>query len=252
MILRNGMNVKSWTRQNCALAALLALGTLALYWPTHNFEFVNFDDPDYVSGNPYVRAGLTWENLRWSLTGVHSSNWHPVTWLSHMLDCQLYGLKPAGHHVSSVLLHTADVLLIFFLLNRLTRAPWRSATVAALFAWHPLHVESVAWVTERKDVLSTFFGLLCLWAYVRYVENSRSSASASNSGATGAVGGKLFYALSLVLFALGLASKPMLVPLPCLLLLLDYWPLNRFPARTPNPSAASLTRLIVEKIPYFA
>jgi hypothetical protein len=147
---------------------LLALITMAVYLPVIQLGFVAFDDNYYLTANPKVQAGLTWEGVRWAFTRAHAANWHPVTWLSHMLDCQLYGLKPAGHHITNLIFHTANTLLLFRLLQRLTGAFWRSALVAALFALHPLHVESVAWVAERKDVLSTFFGLLGLWAYARY------------------------------------------------------------------------------------
>jgi len=151
-------------------SALLALVTLAVYLPVIETRFIAFDDAPYVTGNPHVRAGLTWEGARWAFTRSHTANWHPVSWLSHMLDCELYGLKPAGHHLTNLLLHAANTVLLFGLLRRLTGAFWRSAFVAALFALHPLHVESVAWVAERKDVLSTLFFMLTLWAYARYTE----------------------------------------------------------------------------------
>ena len=149
---------------------LLALITVAVYLPVIELSFVTFDDTYYLTENPKVQAGLTRESVQWAFTRAHAANWHPLTWLSHMLDCQLYGMKPLGHHVTSLLFHTANTLLLFGLLKRLTGAFWRSAFVAALFALHPLHVESVAWVAERKDVLSTFFFLLTLLAYARYVE----------------------------------------------------------------------------------
>ena len=147
----------------------LALGliTLALYLPALSHDFLGYDDQQYVTENTQVQAGLTGHGVVWAF-GRHAGNWHPLAWLSHMLDCQLYGLKPAGHHLTNVLLHFANTLLLFLLLNRMTGALWRSALVAALFAWHPLHVESVAWVAERKDVLSAFFWMLTLWAYARY------------------------------------------------------------------------------------
>src|SRR5439155_26255870 len=155
-----------WTFLVCSI---LALVTAAVYLPVARHQFINFDDPDYVTGNPYVQAGLNPESIRWAITGVYSSNWHPLTLMSHMLDCQLYGQKPAGHHLTSVIFHVANTLLVFLLLKLMTSAFWRSAFVAGLFALHPLHVESVAWVAERKDVLSGFFGLLTLLLYALYV-----------------------------------------------------------------------------------
>jgi len=208
----------------------LALGliTLALYLPALRHDFLAYDDQEYVTENPQVPAGLTGHNLIWAF-GFHAGNWHPLAWLSHMLDCQVYGLQPAGHHLTNVLLHVASVLLLFLVLNRMTGAVWRSAVVAALFAWHPLHVESVAWVAERKDLLCAFFWMLTLWSYAQY---------AARPGA-----GR--YWLTLGWFALGLMSKPMMVTLPFVLLLLDYWPLQRLQLKT-------LPALVREKIPFFA
>src|ERR1043166_3573437 len=162
------MNPKSAATLDRVLPWLLALGTLALFGPVCGHSFLNFDDPAYVTDNPHVQGGLTLDNIRWAFTSSHSGNWHPVTWLSHMLDCQLFGLNPAGHHLTNVLLHVANTVLLFLVLRRMTKALWRSAFVAALFALHPLHVESVAWVSERKDVLSTFFFMLTLLAYAKY------------------------------------------------------------------------------------
>jgi hypothetical protein len=158
------------------IAALLALVTLALYWPATGHDFINYDDKVYVLDNPHVTSGLTWGNARWALGSGYATNWHPVTWLSHMLDCQLFGLKPWGHHLTSVLLHALNAALVFLLLRQMTGATWRSLWVAALFALHPLRVESVAWVAERKDVLSAFFGLLCLWTYARYAERKNAES----------------------------------------------------------------------------
>jgi tetratricopeptide (TPR) repeat protein len=197
--------------------ALLALVTVGVYWQVRGFGFINFDDPDYVSENPVVSRGLTFQGIRWAFTQFHSSNWHPLTWISHMLDCQLFGLNPAGPHLVNVFFHVANTLLLFLLLQRMTGAQWRSAIVAGLFALHPLHVESVAWISERKDVLSTFFGLLSLLAYAGYCK--KSATRDSRSTAT--------YALALTWFALGLMAKPMLVTLPFAMLLLDVWPLQR-------------------------
>jgi len=234
-------NVKPWF-----LAAVLALVTSGVYWQVRTHDFVNFDDLDYVSANPAVQAGLKWESVRWAFTQVHSSNWHPVTWLSHMMDCQLFGVKPAGHHLTNVFFHVANTLLLFRLLQRLTGALWRGAMVAALFALHPLHVESVAWVAERKDVLSTFFGLLTLLAYGRYAQRQASTAKCRMP----------YYFAALVIFALGLMSKPMLVTWPFVMLLLDVWPLKRVPGpksdSTVNLSRTTWSRLIVEKLPFFA
>jgi len=200
-------------RPELRVAVLLAVATLAVYAQVVGHEFVNFDDPEYVSGNPYVRAGFTRAGLSWAFTTGHAGNWHPLTWLSHMLDCQLYGLRPGAHHLTNVLLHTANTLLLFALLRGMSGALWPSAAVASLFALHPLHVESVAWVAERKDVLSTLFWMLTLLAYWRYARQSSLR----------------HYLLVLVLLALGLMAKPMLVTLPFVMLLLDVWPLGRQP-----------------------
>jgi Tfp pilus assembly protein PilF len=198
-----------------------------------------WDDYEYVVQNPHVRSGLTIENAVWAFTSTHASNWHPLTWLSHMLDCELYGLNPAGHHLNNLLLHLANTLLLFALFARMTRALRQSAFVAAIFALHPLHVESVAWVAERKDLLSTFFLMLTCMAYLRYTRHPDLRS----------------YLLCIVLFALGLASKPMLVTLPFLLLLLDYWPLCRSGTLCSdglNPSGAiKFSALVREKVPFF-
>jgi len=192
---------------------VLALATFAVYWQVHKCDFVNYDDTDYVTENQYVQAGLTRDSITWAFTSGHSGNWHPLTWLSHMLDSQLFGTeKPGWHHLTNLLLHIANTLLLFAVFRRMTRSLWQSAFVAAAFALHPLHVESVAWVSERKDVLSTLFWMLTMAAYLRYVERPRAGR----------------YLLTLLLFALGLMAKPMLVTLPFVLLLLDYWPLSRF------------------------
>jgi protein O-mannosyl-transferase len=216
----------------------LAVITALLYFPSLKSDFVNYDDPDYVTSNSQIQKGLTADSIRWAFTTGHASNWHPLTWLSHMLDYQLYGLKPMGHHATNLIFHTANVLLLFWVLWRLTKNVWPSAIVAALFAWHPLHVESVAWVSERKDVLSIFFWLLTMWAYAEYVRTAKSGEGRS----------KLFYGLSLVAFALGLLSKPMLVTLPCVLLLLDYWPLNRL--NFDKESRRAWPKILLEKLPF--
>jgi tetratricopeptide (TPR) repeat protein len=199
----------------------LVLITLLAYLPGLRNGFVNFDDPDYVTQNPVVQAGLTWPGIQWAFTGWHASNWHPLTWLSHMADCQLFRLNPAGHHLVSLLFHAANVGLLFHFWRKMTGAVYSSALIAALFAWHPLHVESVAWVAERKDVLSTFFALLALWSYVCHVQAEPPPPAPS------AFWRSRFYWLTAAFLALGLMAKPMVVTLPCVLLLLDFWPLQR-------------------------
>jgi tetratricopeptide (TPR) repeat protein len=233
------------------LAVLLALLTIALYWPAMHHDFVNYDDDVYVTSNVQVQKGLTLENVRWAFINPVDGNWHPVTMLSHELDCQLYGLKPWGHHLTDILLHALNTVLVFLLLQLMTGARWRSALVAALFGAHPLHVESVAWVAERKDVLSTFFGLLALIFYVRHVQKSevKSQKSESNFLISSPFLRSPFYWLSLFFFALGLMSKPMLVTWPCVMLLLDYWPLRRISdLRFP---ISDWKRLLLEKVPFF-
>jgi Flp pilus assembly protein TadD len=223
----------------------LALITLLVYWPVRNAGFVVFDDPDYVTNNSHVQAGLTWSGVKWAFTTWNASNWHPVTWLSHMVDASLFGPNPGAQHFINVLLHTANVLLLFLFLFRTTSKVWPAAFVAALFAWHPLHVESVAWISERKDVLSTFFGLLSLLAYVRYAEEDEVQNPKR----------KTWRIIALVLFAVGLMAKPMLVTLPFVMLLLDVWPLGRFHGLTSSEQRRArdkrLAALIAEKIPFF-
>jgi tetratricopeptide (TPR) repeat protein len=222
-----------------AICFVLAAGTLAVYFPILWHGFLNYDDPDYILDNPHVKGGLTWPNIVWAFepTG-YAANWHPLTWISHMADCQLFGLHPAGHHFVNVLFHTADALLLFILLHNLTGAIWRSAFVAALFAWHPLHVESVAWASERKDVLSAFFWMLALITYASYAKKEKRAADFSLLASSN-------YWLALLFFACGLMSKPMVVTLPFVLLLLDFWPLQRF-------NLSTFLRLFLEKTPFFA
>jgi tetratricopeptide (TPR) repeat protein len=244
---------KDSRRPVIGVCVFLVAITFAVFGQTLRHEFVNYDDGMYVYENPVVTRGLTLKGIEWVFTHIVLSNWHPVTMMSHMLDCQLYGLNAGGHHLTNVLLHTGSVLLLFLVLRRLTGFLWRSAFVTAVFAIHPLHVESVAWVAERKDVLSGLFFLLTVWAYARYVEKqSRVEGRASSAG-----GGSLAldprrwtldYCLVLLFFALGLMSKPMVVTLPFVLLLLDYWPLNRLSGFTPKV----LFRLVAEKIPLLA
>jgi tetratricopeptide (TPR) repeat protein len=219
---------------------LLVLSILAIYGKVRHYEFTNYDDIGYVTGNDRVKSGLTLKGLIWSFQTTAFYNWHPLTWISHMADVELYGMVAGGHHLANVFFHIANALLLFFLLRRMTDTLWRSAIVAALFALHPLHVESVAWVAERKDVLSTFFGILSLISYVRYTQQQ------SRSG----------YALALLFFILGLMAKPMLVTLPLLLLLLDYWPLGRlkFGKRLrlqPADGVSTVYFLLLEKAPFF-
>ena len=221
------------------IALLLALTTLLAYLPVWQHAFVVYDDPEYVTENPLVQAGLTWPGVRWAFTTWHVSNWHPLTWLSHLLDCELFGLHAGPHHLVNVLFHALNAALLFVLLRRWTGALWPAALVAALFAWHPLRVESVAWVAERKDVLSLCFALFTMLAYTRYVEALKLPAAKAGQ----------FLALAVALFALGLMAKPMLVTLPCVLLLLDWWPLKRIP--DDRLSLSSFAPLVGEKWPFF-
>ena len=200
---------------------LLIATTLAVYWPVRHFEFLNYDDDEGIVKSPSIRAGLSWPGVAWAFQNRHMGNWQPLTSISHMLDCQFFGLRPGPPHLVNLSLHLANTVLLFLLLQQLTRARWRSVFVAALFALHPLHVESVAWVSERKDVLSTFFFLLTLLAYGRYAEIRNPKSDITHHVWP-------YYALTVVFFAFGLMSKPMLVTLPFVLLLLDYWPLKRF------------------------
>lgn len=222
------------------LAALLVLLVLVTFQPALDGGFVNYDDPSYVTDNPIVRQGWTLAGLRWSLDAFCANNWHPLTLMSHMLDVELFGLNPRGHHLTSLLWHALNAVLLFVLLLRMTGARWRSLASAALFAVHPLRVESVAWIAERKDVLSTFFYFLAILAYVSWCRAATRRASA---GA---------YAALLVAAALGLASKAMVVTLPCLLLVLDVWPLGRLPVSSWRDAFRVLPRLVGEKLPLFA
>jgi protein O-mannosyl-transferase len=209
------------------ICLILTLVTLAVFYQVHSFGFVNYDDPVYVSENSNIQGGITLKAIEWAFATGCTGNWHPLTWLSLMLDWQLFGSNPAGFHLTSIIFHIANTLLLFMVLKKMTNTLWQSVFVAALFALHPLHVESVAWVAERKDVLSAFFWLLTMWAYVYYVNRPKVAN----------------YLLIIVFFALGLMTKPMLVTLPFVLLLLDYWPLERLGKRT-------IFYLIREKIPF--
>jgi tetratricopeptide (TPR) repeat protein len=247
------LRAKGWSFHQHGLVLLLGLFLMILTFATfeqvRTCNFINLDDDVYITENGHVQSGLTLKGVTWAFTTMHAGHWIPLTWLSHMLDCQLYGLNPSGHHLTSLVFHIASTLLLFLVLERMTGALWRSAFVAALFALHPLHVESVAWAAERKDVLSTFFWMLTMWTYIRYIERPRLNS----------------YLLALLFFTLGLLSKPMLVTLPFVLLLLDYWPLGRFqfgrlsadlkshtvkPLDTADQKSIVL-RLIREKAPFF-
>lgn len=245
------------TREGRVSTGIICFLLVAIVWivfgQTLGHEFVNFDDPQYVYENPKITNGLSLEGIGWAFTHVHSDNWHPLTTISHMLDCQLYGLQPWGHHLTNVLLHSAAAVVLFLALLELTAVRWPSAFVAALFAIHPLRVGSVAWVAERKDVLSGVFFMLTLWAYARYVRGGKAASGR--------------YTTVIVLFALGLMCKPTLVTLPFVLLLLDYWPLRRLAPASSAKSARStrgegpvvsrqlptksLQDLVIEKVPLF-
>jgi tetratricopeptide (TPR) repeat protein len=214
------------------MSAFLFLATLAVYSQVGHFDFVNFDDPEYVTSNPHVRAGITPANAAWAFTSREAANWFPLTRLSHMLDYQMFGLRGGWHHLTNVLLHALAALLLFAFLDGSTGRRWPSAWVAMIFALHPLHVESVAWVAERKDSLSAVFGLLALWSYVRYVERPATRR----------------YLLVAMALALGLMAKPMLVTLPLVLLLVDVWPLGR----VTDMSWSRIAPLLREKTPFFA
>jgi Flp pilus assembly protein TadD len=206
------------SRRPLILPILIFVLVLGVFLPALHNDFVNYDDPDYVTSNPRVQQGLTLEDIRWAFQTNHAANWHPVTWLSHMLDCSLYGQNPTGHHFTSIFFHALSTALLFLLFWRATGATGRSFVLAALFGLHPLRVESVAWVCERKDVLATFFGLLTLWFY----------ALRNSAGLAGQVSRRFYYAAALICFALGLMCKSMLVTLPFVMLLIDYWPLRRY------------------------
>jgi len=225
------MNTQSEKYRIWFVYLALLVSALAVFWQVHKFEFTNYDDDKYVSENNHIRTGLAWQNIKWVFTNEHASNWHPLTGLSHILDCQLFNLKPGLHHLINLLFHIANTLLLFIVLRKMTATLWQSTFVAALFALHPMHVESVAWISERKDVLSACFWILTMAAYCTYVKKPNAAR----------------YILALVLFAIGLMAKPMLVTLPFVLLLLDYWPLNRLDI----VNGRQTYRLIREKMPFF-
>ncbi|MCL6520737.1 MAG: tetratricopeptide repeat protein [Armatimonadetes bacterium] len=218
------------------LCILVVIITAVAFAQVVGHKFVSYDDSKYVTLNPHIRNGITLTTIAWAFTTFRASNWHPLTWLSHALDCQLYGLHNAcGHHVTNLLLHLANVALLFFLFSKMTGAVWQSAFLAILFGVHPLHVESVAWVAERKDVLSTLFWMLTIFAYIQYSQSPKTKT----------------YISVITFFTLGLMSKPMLVTLPFVLLLLDYWPLKRMNIGPPSKSSSKITKLVLEKVPLF-
>ena len=231
------------TGRSLVVCVLLAAAIFATFRGVQDYEFVNFDDGKYVTENDHVQHRLTREGIVWAFTTMHFAQWHPVTWLSHMLDCQIYGLNPAGHHVSNLLLHAANTLLLFLMLQGMTGQIWPSALVAVLFGLHPLHVEPVAWVSGRKDLLSAFFWMLTLGFYLHYVRKPGISR----------------YLPVLIAFVLGIMAKQMIVTLPFVLFLLDYWPLRRLPAGKtapqapqppkPGPEKPAVFTLVAEKIP---
>lgn len=256
-------------RRTLLLSLLLVGATLWTFLPAIDNGFVNYDDPDYVTANPHVRQGLSWQSAHWAFVASRAANWHPLTWLSHQLDWELYAGAAWGHHLTSLLLHALNAVLLFVVLNRLTGAPGRSFLVALFFGLHPLRVESVAWISERKDVLSTAFFLLSLWAYARWareMENPKSEIRPKSDEELGdnqaqhtslqqagffsmytacSAGAYPWYVLALVLFVLGLMCKQMVVTLPFVLLLLEVWPLRRWPK-------VGIGRLVIEKLPFFA
>jgi len=239
-------------RRTFFACALLVIATLAVYWPAHRYQFVAYDDDNYVYQNPMVLSGLTWQGVEWSFVDRQANNWHPLTWLSHMADCQIFGLNAGGPHLVNVAFHCANAVLVFLLLQALMRRTeisalppdpfWRNLFIAGLFALHPLRVESVAWISERKDVLSGFFGLLALLCYAHYATGQREPKAS------------LPYRLALLFFTCSLLSKPMFVTLPLVLLLLDYWPLQRAASKRSEDgrfNASTLRPLLLEKIPFF-
>jgi tetratricopeptide (TPR) repeat protein len=255
-------------RRQFLISFALAAITLAIYWPVRNYGLIEFDDPEFVQVKPEITQGITWHGILWAFSNPVAANWHPVTTLSHMLDCQLFGRNLGAHHLVSVAIHAANSALLFLLLTQTTGARWRSALVAAVFSWHPLRVESVVWIAERKDVLSGLFFLLTLVAYAKYVSSTRLNLISTDS-TTPRSHARRFYVLALLLFTLGLMSKPMLVTLPFVLLLLDFWPLGRWKVSTVEPRGAenplatsqpetcnlqpaTLWPLLREKIPFFA
>src|SRR5947208_15886164 len=229
-------HVTTFERPDVLILLGLAIVTFGIYAQLIGHHFITFDDPTYIQDNPMVNRGVTPAGLGWAFTTFYAGNWHPLTWIAHMIDSQLFGTFAGGHLLVNALVHMANTLLLFWFLLRTTHARWSSALVAALFALHPLHVESVAWASERKDTLSTFFGLLSLIAYVRYAEAPSIRR----------------YAWVAITLALGLMAKPMLVTWPFVMLLLDYWPLGRFEITSRREVATKVWPLVREKLPLFA
>jgi protein O-mannosyl-transferase len=254
--ISNVTTFRAVSRHPAFLSVALALITFLVFLPVAWNDFVNYDDPDYVTANAHVQQGIAWNSILWAFTTGHASNWHPLTWLFHMADWHVFGGRAGAQHLVSLAFHIANTVLLFLILKKMTGATWRSAIVAALFALHPLHVESVAWISERKDVLSAFFWMLTLWAYLGYA--SRRSESGTHSSVSKILP-SCFYLLSLTFFVLGLMSKPMMVTLPFVLLLLDYWPLGRWPRSVSEPGSIwskfpnqlAKRALVIEKLPFF-
>src|SRR5208337_3907005 len=224
----NEINISA-RKQKLIIYVILTVVTLAVFWQVNQYGFVNFDDYVYVIENDHIQSGITPDGFRWAFSTTYAEFWHPLTWLSLMFDYQLHGLNAGGYHVTNLILHILSTLLLFWLFNRMTKALWRSAFVAALFALHPFHVESVAWISERKDVLSAFLGMLTLCLYVYYTEKPVIKR----------------YLLVVFCFVLALMSKPMVVTLPVILILLDYWPLNRLVSRKTAATEASKDQEII-------
>src|SRR5437899_10251878 len=229
-------DVTTFERPDLLILLGLAIVTFGIYAQVIGHRFIPFDDPTSIQENPMVNRGVTLAGLAWAFTTFYAGNWHPLTWIAHMIDSQLFGMIAGGHLLVNALIHAANTLLVFWFLFRTTRARWSSALVAALFALHPLHVESVAWAAERKDTLSTFFGLLSLIAYVRYADAPSVRR----------------YAWTAITLALGLMAKPMLVTWPFVMLLLDYWPLRRSEITSRREVATKVWPLAREKLPLFA
>jgi tetratricopeptide (TPR) repeat protein len=235
---------RAWCGRTTLVCVLLAVVTLGVYWPVISNGFINYDDGDYVTENAQVQRGLSWDGLVWAFGSLHSEHtyWHPLTWVSHMVDYEAFGLKAWGHHLVNLLFHTINTVLVFLVFRRMTGAFWRCAVLAGLFALHPLQVDTVAQVAERKNLLSAGFWLLTMWAYARYVQQSKVRSPKSAAA----------YGVTLLLFGCGLMCKPVLVTLPFVLLLLDYWPLNRFELETQDTRLKTLLPLVREKLPFFA
>jgi len=233
------------------ICCVLVLSTLIAYEQVRKNSFVDYDDPAYITANPHIRGGVSFKNISRAFTSPELGFWHPLTILSHTLDCQLFGLNPKWHHIVNLLFHTANTLLLFWVLKKMAGAVWQSAFVAAAFALHPLHVESVAWAAQRKDVLSAFFWLLAMGAYVRYVKGGGANPEPERYRAK-------WYAGTFLLFVMGLMAKPMLVTLPFVMLLLDYWPLNRLKTQDSRLQTNGLSisdnirNVVYEKVPFFA